>query len=133
MKAGLLATIALMVTLSASLSGQEAKQQKQERTLSLYGHVVNSLTRVGIPDVMITLMKEDSTVVDTLHVFKGWSGQGKDDYLYSFRIPAREQSYIIRAEHPDYETTYVNYAVRHIARNSYFDAPWHYMKKKTPP
>ena len=132
MKAGLLATIALMVTLSASLFGQEAKQQKQERTLSLYGHVVNSLTRVGIPNVMITLMKEDSTVVDTLHVFKGWSGQGKDDYLYSFRIPAREQSYIIRAEHPDYETTYVNYAVRHIARNSYFDAPWHYMKKKTP-
>ena len=76
------------------------------------------------------LMRADSTIVDTMHVFKQWS-QGKDDYAYRFDIPAREQQYIIRAEHPDYETTYVNYHVRHIARNTYFDAPWHNMKKRS--
>ena len=126
-------TIALMATLAMPLSAQEKEKNdslKKERTIALYGHVKNSLTRIGIPDVLITLMKEDSTVVDTMHVFKQWSGRGKDDYLYRFKIPAREQQYIIRAEHPDYETTYVNYAIRHIARNDYFDAPWHYMKKK---
>ncbi len=129
MKANLLSAIFLMATLTMSLSAQEVTKEK-ERKIALYGHVMNSLTRVGIPDVFVTLMREDSTVVDTMHVFKQWSGQGKDDYLYRFEIPAREQQYIIRAEHPDYETCFVNYAVRHIARNDYFDAPWHYMKKK---
>ena len=136
MKKMLVMTVLLMC--AVCMNAQTAKAQekakadslKKERNIALYGHVKNSLTRVGIPDVLITLMKEDSTVVDTMHVFKGWSGGGKDDYLYRFKIPAREQQYIIRAEHPDYETTYVNYAVRHIARNDYFDAPWHYMKKK---
>lgn len=123
--------ITAILLLSAAGFAAEA-QGKPERTISLYGHVKNSVTRVGIKDVFITLMREDSTVVDTMHVFKGWSGRGKDDYLYRFKIPAREQKYIIRAEHPDYETCYVNYHVRHIARNEYFDAPWHYMKKASP-
>ncbi len=133
MKRIYLAAITLMVTLAMPLSAQEKAKKdslRKERTIALYGHVKNSLTRVGIPDVLITLMREDSTVVDTMHVFKQWSGRGKDDYAYRFEIPAREQQYIIRAEHPDYETTYVNYAVRHIARNDYFDAPWHYMRRR---
>ena len=133
MKRICLAAITLMVTLAMPLSAQEKAKNdslKRERTIALYGHVKNSLTRVGIPDVLITLMREDSTVVDTMHVFKQWSGRGKDDYAYRFEIPAREQQYIIRAEHPDYETSYVNYAVRHIARNEYFDAPWHYMRRR---
>ena len=136
MKAYLFTVIFLMAFLAMSLSAQEKAQTdslKKERTIALYGHVMNSLTRVGIPDAFITLMREDSTIVDTMHVFKGWSGQGKDDYLYRFKVPAREQQYIIRAEHPDYETAFVNYAVHHIARNDYFDAPWHYMKKRTLP
>ena len=126
--------ITIIIALVAMTAGaQETNQeaQKKERTIALWGHVKNSLTRVGIKDVFITLMREDSTVVDTMHVFQQWSGRGKDDFAYRFNIPAREQQYIIRAEHPDYETTYVDYHVRHIARNTYFDAPWHYMKKRS--
>ena len=117
----------------AAAQAQEANKegQKQERTIALWGHVKNSITRVGIKDVFITLMREDSTVVDTMHVFQLWSGKGKDDFAYHFDIPAREQRYIIRAEHPDYEPCYIDYHVRHIARNTYFDAPWHYMKKRS--
>lgn len=122
--------MALPVTTAGAQEKEKADTLKKERTIALYGHVKNSLTRVGIPDVLVTLMKEDSTVVDTMHVYKQWSGQGKDDYLYRFEVPAREQQYIIRAEHSDYETTFINYTIRHIARNDYFDAPWHYMKKK---
>ena len=124
------ALISLTAGAQESNSPTPDSTKTKERTIALYGHVKNSLTRVGIPDVLITLMREDSTFVDSMHVYKQWSGQGKDDYAYRFEIPAREQQYIIRAEHPDYETTYVNYTVRHIARNDYFDAPWHYMKKK---
>ena len=78
-----------MVTLAMPLSAQEKAKKdslRKERTIALYGHVKNSLTRVGIPDVLITLMREDSTVVDTMHVFKQWSGRGKDDYAYRLRF-----------------------------------------------
>ena len=122
----------IAAALAMSVGAQETKQKtnRQERTIALWGHVKNSVTRVGIKDAFITLMRKDSTVVDTMHVFKQWS-QGKDDYAYRFDIPAREEEYIIRAEHPDYETCYVDYQVRHIARNTYFDATWHYMKRRS--
>ena len=120
----------IAAALAISVGMQAQVKEKKERTIALWGHVKNSVTRVGIKDAFITLMREDSTVVDTMHVFKQWS-QGKDDYAYRFNIPAREQQYIIRAEHPDYETTFVDYHVRHIARNTYFDAPWHNMKKRS--
>ena len=127
----LITIILALVAMTAGAQETNQEAQKKERTIALWGHVKNSLTRVGIKDVFITLMREDSTVVDTMHVFQQWSGRGKDDFAYRFNIPAREQQYIIRAEHPDYETTYVDYHVRHIARNTYFDAPWHYMKKRS--
>ena len=120
----------IITSLIAVLLIMSAEAQQKERTIALWGHVKNSVTRVGIKDAFVTLMREDSTVVDTMHVFKQWS-QGKDDYAYRFNIPAREQQYIIRAEHPDYETCFINYHVRHIARNTYFDAPWHHMKKRS--
>ncbi|MBQ8969119.1 MAG: hypothetical protein IJ064_05245 [Bacteroidaceae bacterium] len=131
----------LLVIVAATAGAQETREkkptdtagQRRERTIALWGHVKNSLTRVGIPDVRVTLMRSDSTVVDTMHVFKQWAGGGKDDYAYRFQIPAHEEQYIIRAEHPDYETTDIRYHVHHIARNDYFDAPWHYMKKKSQP
>ena len=122
--------ITIILLLSAAGFAAEA-QEKSARTISLWGHVKNSLTRVGIKGAFITLMREDSTVVDTMHVFQQWTG-GKDDFAYRFKIPAKEQKYIIRAEHPDYETCDVNYHVRHISRNTFFDAPWHYMKKRQP-
>ena len=119
----------MMLTIACGYAQQKTENKKSERTIALWGHVKNSLTRVGIADAFITLMRSDSTVVDTMRVFRQWSN-GKDDYVYRFDIPAREQQYIIRAEHPDYETCYVDYHVKHIARNSFFDAPWHYMRKK---
>ena len=130
-----LATIALMVTLVMPLSAQEKAKTdtlRKERTIALWGHVKNSLTRVGVKDAFITLMREDSTVVDTMHVFKQWNNGTKDDYAYRFDVPAREANYIIRAEHPDFETIDVTYNLRHLARNTYFDAPWHYMKRRDP-
>ena len=92
-----IAIIAAALTLCA---GAQTKGSK-ERTIALWGHVKNSVTRIGIKDAFITLMRDDSTVVDTMHVFQQYS-QGKADYVYRFDIPAREQQYIIRAEHPNY-------------------------------
>lgn len=108
-------------------------KQKKERTITLYGHVKNSFTKVGVPDTKITLMAEDSTVIDTVRVNKPRQNAGyKYDAMYRFKIPAQKARYIIKAEHPDYEDCYVDYDIKYVARNTYFDVPWHYMKRRDP-
>lgn len=106
-----------------------ANSPKKERTISLWGHIKDSFTKVGIKDVKITLMTTDSTVVDTCTAWR--VSYKSNDFGYRFDIPAKPCLYIIRATHPDYYDTYVNYEVQYLARNRYFDAPWHYMKRRS--
>lgn len=102
---------------------------KKERTITLWGHVKDSFTKVGVKDVKIALMTSDSTIVDSCTVWRN-SGQ-PNDFCYNFQIPAKQEHYIIRATHPDYYDTYVKYHVKNVGRNRYFDAPWHYMKRRS--
>lgn len=108
------------------------KRDKKERTIALWGHVKNSFTKVGIPDVKITLMRADSTVVDTMTVWTHSYNSTKLDASYRFYVPAVPGRYIIRAVHPEYETCYVDYEIKRIARNTYFDAPHHLMRRRDP-
>lgn len=124
----LTALMAMSITVSAA--DKEVKTKKQ-RTYRLWGHVKDSFTKVGIPDVMVTLMTPDSAVVDTFRVKCNWGDTWNKDYWYYFDRPVTPEKFIIKAEHPDYETCFVNYNVKHIGRNTYFDAPWHFMKRKT--
>ena len=129
----LLMAMALISTLQTNAQNEQtdSTKVKKERTIALWGHVYDHVTKAGISDAFITLMRSDSTVVDTMHVFsQGQYNATKPDVAYRFSIPAHPQKFIIRAEHPDYEPCYINYEVKHIARNTYFDAPWHYMKKR---
>lgn len=115
-----LLTAAIITSLPLSAVAQ--KKEQKERTIALWGHVYDSFTHMGLP-AKITLMRQDSTVVDTTTAME------YDDAPYRFDIPAKNEKYIIRAVYDGYDTCYVNYNVRHIVRNSYFDAPWHYMKR----
>lgn len=124
----LTALMALNVMVNAAENDPKTKKQ---RTYRLWGHVKDSFTKVGIPDVMITLMSPDSAVVDTFRVKCNWSDTWNKDYWYFFDRPVKPENFIIKAEHPDYETCFVNYNVKHIGRNTFFDAPWHFMKRKT--
>lgn len=67
--------LVLVALLAASTPGfaqeKREKNAKRERTVALWGHVKNSFTKVGIPDTKITLMRADSTVVDTMTVWRG--------------------------------------------------------------
>ncbi len=109
--------------------GQGKPNTKNKRKIALWGHVKDSFTKVGVQGVKITLMREDSTVVDTTRVFSSGNRSLMPDYAYKFDIPAEAGRFIILAQHPDYEDTYVDFHVRSVARNRYFDAPWHYMKR----
>ena len=102
---------------------------KKERTTVLWGHIKDSFTKVGIKGVKITLMTADSTIVDTCTAWR--NGYQSNDFCYNFKVPAKQEHYIIRATHPDYYDTYVNYEIKYVGRNRYFDAPWHYMKRRS--
>ena len=108
---------------------QENTVTKKERTIFLWGHIKDSFTRSGITNAKITLMRPDSTVIDTMTVDYFDKDSPQMDSYYKFEIPARPQKFIIKAEHPDYKTTFINYEIKYVARNTYFDAPWHLMKK----
>lgn len=123
--------IFLLLLTVATQMGYAQKETKKERTVALWGHTVDCYTHAGIPGVKVTLMTPDSTVIDTMEVtFSTPYRSTKPDAYYKFIVPARKARYIIRASHPGYEDSYVDYEIKHIARNTYFDAPWHYMLKR---
>ncbi|MBQ0142005.1 MAG: TonB-dependent receptor [Prevotellaceae bacterium] len=107
---------------------RETTKEKKERKITLSGRVLNSFTKAGI-EAKVTLMKDDSTFVDTTRCWYSYSG---NDAKYWIDIPAKPAKYIIKAEHPEYYTSYINYEINHIARNTIFEAPWILMKRKNP-
>ena len=63
-------TLCLLATICGGLQAQDA--QKTERTIALWGHVKNSITRVGIKDAFITLMREDVFWIKNKEFCKGF-------------------------------------------------------------
>lgn len=102
----------------------------QVRTIPLWGHVKDGFTYAALHGTFVTLMREDSTVVDTMHVQCFNSGTPQEDTYYKFDVPARRARYIIKAEHPDYYPEYVDCTVRYVARNPYVDARHHEMRRR---
>lgn len=102
----------------------------QVRTIPLWGHVKDGFTYTALHGTFVTLMREDSTVVDTMHVQCFNSGTPQEDTYYKFDVPARWARYIIKAEHPDYYPEYVDCTVRYVARNPYVDARYHEMRRR---
>ena len=105
-------------------------QESKQRTIDLWGHVKSAYIKQGILGAKVTLMTEDSTVVDSMRVFQEWHGDNKIDAAYKFVIPAVRKRYIIRAEHPDYEPLDVNFSVPPIGRNTLFEATYHFLKPR---
>lgn len=133
MKRLILIMLLCIVALSSQAQGSteaKGKRVKKERTIALWGHIQDSFTKVGILGTKITLMRPDSTVIDTMIVDYFDGNTRKLDTYYKFTIAARPQKFIIKAEHPDYYPTYIDYDIKYVARNIYFDAPWHFMKKR---
>lgn len=135
---GLLKFIGTLGLLYGVSSGMAARAQEtgaredttQVRTIPLWGHVKDGFTYTALHGTFVTLMREDSTVVDTMHVQCFNSGTPQEDTYYKFDVPARRARYIIKAEHPDYYPEYVDCAVRYVARNPYVDARHHEMRRR---
>ncbi len=113
------------VSLQASAQTDSAKtSKKKERKIELSGEVYDSFTKAKVKAFM-TLMRKDSTVVDTMTCWT-W---GTSSY-YEFKVPAKNDDFIIKATADGYQDTTMVYQLRHIARNSWFELPRMLIKKK---
>ena len=101
----------------------------KQRYISLYGHVKDSFTKVAIPNTLVTIVNQEGEIVDTMTA-KIAGGYLKTDATYKFVVPAIPNKYSIVAESKGYEKCIVSLDIKHVARNTYFDAPHHYMKRK---
>lgn len=115
--------LAMMVSTALTMSAQKRK-------IELWGHVYDQVTHHAIRGAKATLMLADSTLVDSADCGYFTGGYYGTDANYCFAIPRQPQRYIIMVTHPEYETCFVDYEVKTPGRNTYFDAPWHYMKRK---
>lgn len=115
--------LAIMVSTVLTMSAQKRK-------IDLWGHVYDQVTHHAIRGAKATLMLADSTLVDSANCGYFTGGYYGTDANYCFAIPRQPQRYIIMVTHPEYETCFVDYEVKTPGRNTYFDAPWHYMKRK---
>ena len=117
--------IAFLTAIALSMTAQnDSTQVKTKRKVELYGEVYDSFTKARVKAFM-TLMRQDSTVVDTMTCWT-W---GTNSY-YEFKVPAVQADFIIKATAEGYEDTFMNYRLRHMARNSSFELPRVLMKKK---
>lgn len=115
--------LAIMVSTALTVSAQKRK-------ISLWGHVYDHVTHHAISGAKATLMLADSTIVDSVTCGYYTGGYYGTDANYCFSIPRKPQQYIIKVTHPDYDPCFVNYEVKKPGRNTFFDAPWHYMNRK---
>lgn len=115
--------LAIMVSTALTVSAQKRK-------INLWGHVYDHVTHHAISGAKATLMLADSTIVDSVTCGYYTGGYYGTDANYCFSIPRKPQQYIIKVTHPDYDPCFVNYEVKKPGRNTFFDAPWHYMNRK---
>ena len=135
------AILTLLFALVASVSyGQTdstkvEKKEKKEKKIYVYGTVADSFTKASIPDVKATLMREDSTVVDTTRVWESYSyssgiGQSAGSTHWHFEVSREPAKYILKLEHENYETTYADFEMKQVSkRRQDFEGPKVYMKK----
>ena len=125
-------TIIIFLTLLVAMT---AAAQEKKDSIYLNGLVADGFTKAAVPDVLVTLMRQDSTVIDTARVWKGsgytWGiGRSAETSGYYFNIKREPAQYILRFDHPNYETAYADVSIRHVSRRQRMvEGPKVYLKK----
>ena len=131
--------LALLALLTITVYGQtdstKVKKKKKIDWVSVHGTVADSFTKMGILDVKTILMKEDSTVISTSKVYESYGyssgiGETARNTRYYFSISRKPAKYIMKFEHPNYETAFVDFEIKHISRRQdEMQGPKVYMKR----
>lgn len=97
--------------------------QQAKRKVEIVGRVYDKFTEMYVPNTKTTLMTADSIVVDTAHVGVNRLNNASLTIYYLFKAPARAGKYIIKFEHPRYQTCYLNYEIKRLGRQTRFSGP----------
>ncbi len=126
MKKTILCLLLVLISLPMCAQNADGKQEKETKKLySLYGDVYDSFTRLAL-QAKISLMKKDSTVVDTIsaEVFNS-----RHDSYFKFNVDQTPCEYIVKATCPGYYDTFVNYSFQPKGRKYEYSLPKLLMKK----
>lgn len=115
----------ITLTGGASQQQQDDKQTKGERKLTLSLSAYDSFTKVPLA-AHVTLMRADSTVVDTVSC-SVWDGMNRSYAL--FEVPRRQQTFILHATLEGYDDLWTTYELPKIRRNEWFEVPRLLMKR----
>ena len=98
-----------------------------QETVTLTGQIRNAFTRQAIPDVTVTLMRADSTIIED-----SLMAMALDGYTIWVKrdMPRVPQQLIVRVTHPEFETAYLPYHLKNIGRNRQIDLPVIMMERK---
>ena len=126
----LLVVIIVLITSVSVSYGQNTKKNKKK--IELYGYVIDAKTKAGPDSVFVTLMRSDSTVVDTAtcHRYEKSRWNMRDRTYYSLYVPADSAvgKFIIKAKAPGYHPNTIDYEIKKVARNRWFEMPMIYMR-----
>lgn len=104
--------------------GNDGKRKKKEKTVRISADIYDSFTK-GAIEAKITLMKADSTVVDTFR-----TEVSRMDSWFYFDVPRQPARYIIKAVAEGYEDKFVDYELKDIGKSEYKGIPQILMKRK---
>ena len=93
------------------------------KTISVYQYVKDSFTKAGIPNAKVTLMDETLTVIDTMRT------GGSNGYWHR-DLERTPRKYVVRVEHPDYETGEMKVEMKNLHRNRYLELSTLLMKRR---
>lgn len=97
--------------------------QPNDRSIKLFGFVMDSFTEYGLEKAKITLMSKDSVVIDTTSVTSVRPSGYMVASSYSFNVPAKVDTYIIKAECEGYKPITTTYKLKHVARITQQEIP----------
>ena len=126
----LLVLLIVLLTSATVSYGQNTKKNKKK--IELCGYVIDAKSKAGPDSVFVTLMRADSTVVDTMtcrrYEKNRWNMRAQT--YYELKVPAdsAQGKFIVKAKAPGYYPNTVDYEIKKVARNRWFELPVIYMR-----
>lgn len=99
---------------------------QEKDSINVYHYISDSFTKQGIPDVFITLTDTNGIVIDTMRTKFAWGTVA----LWQKKVARRPQTFLVKAEHPDYETAVMQLTMDSPARRFGFVFPPLFMKRQ---
>lgn len=116
----ILSSLLLLTALICQIKTPAETTKTKLRLVDYYGRVKDGFTGADLP-AFITLMKEDSTVVDTMTAI--FASENNDAGYYFRDKPVEKGKYIVKASLEGYDNAYIEKDIRYVGRNTAFEFP----------